>query len=34
MLDAEVRAAEKKPWSDANFLKKPFLIACKNANLV
>ena len=34
MLDAEVRAAEKKPWSDANFLKKPFLQACRTAGFV
>lgn len=34
MLEAEMRAAENKPWSDANFLKKPFLEACQNAGLI
>jgi hypothetical protein len=34
MLDAEIQAAENKPWSDANFLKKPFLLACQNAGLI
>lgn len=34
MLNAEVRAAENKPWSDANFLKRPFLLACQNAGLI
>jgi len=34
MLEAEMRAAESRPWSDANFLKKPFLLACQNAGLV
>jgi hypothetical protein len=34
MLEAEMRAAENKPWSDANFLKKPFLMACRTAGVV
>ena len=34
MLKAEILAAEHKPWSNANFLKKPFLLACQNAGLV
>jgi hypothetical protein len=34
MLEAEILAAEHKPWSDANFLKKPFLLACQNAGLI
>ena len=34
MLEAEIRAAENKPWSDANFLKKPFLLACQKAKIV
>lgn len=34
MLEAEMRAAESKPWSDANFLKKPFLRACRTAGIV
>jgi hypothetical protein len=29
MLEAELRVAENKPWSDSNFLKKPFLLACQ-----
>jgi hypothetical protein len=29
MLEAEIRAAENKPWHDSNFLKKPFLLACQ-----
>jgi hypothetical protein len=33
MLQAEIRAAEAKPWADANFLKKPFLVACQDAGL-
>ena len=34
MLNAEIRAAENSPWSDTNFLKKPFLLACQNAGLL
>lgn len=34
MFEAEVHAAENTPWDGANFLKKPFLIACQNAGLV
>lgn len=34
MLEAEIRAAENKPWSDANFLKKPFLLACQEVGLI
>ena len=34
MLDAEIRAAESKPWTDANFLKRPFLLACKTAKII
>lgn len=29
MLEAEIRAAENKPWHDSKFLKKPFLLACQ-----
>jgi len=29
MVEAEMRAAENKPWSDANFLKRAFLAACQ-----
>lgn len=34
MLNAEIRAAEAKPWSDANFLKRPFLLACQSAGVI
>jgi hypothetical protein len=34
MLAAEIATAEADPWSDANFLKKPFLLACKNAGII
>jgi len=34
MLEAEIGVAENNPWSDANFLKKPFLLACQNAGLM
>jgi hypothetical protein len=26
--------AEASPWAEANFLKKPFLLACQKAGLV
>ena len=28
------RNAESNPWAEANFLKRPFLIACRDAGLV
>ena len=28
------RNAESNPWAEANFLKKPFLLACQNAGLI
>jgi hypothetical protein len=34
MLEAEIISAQNNPWSDANFLKKLFLLACQNAGLV
>jgi len=34
LLAYELRAAERLPYNDAGFLKKPFLIACKNANII
>lgn len=34
MLEAEIRAAENKPWHDSNFLKKPFLLACQAVGLI
>jgi hypothetical protein len=34
MLEAEIRSAQNKPWTDSNFLKRPFLIACQSANLI
>jgi len=34
MLEAEIHAAGNNPWSDVNFLKKPFLLACQNAGLM
>lgn len=33
MLTAELATAEEDPWSDANFLKKPFLKACDQAGI-
>jgi hypothetical protein len=34
MLEVEMRVAGKYPWSNANFLKRPFLLACQTAGLV
>ena len=34
MLEAEILVAEKKPWHDANFLKKSFLLACQAIGLI
>ncbi|MBK1883791.1 hypothetical protein JIN85_15340 [Luteolibacter pohnpeiensis] len=34
MLEAELRAAQSKPWNDVNFLKGPFLVACQKAGLI
>ncbi len=34
LLNMVFRSAERAPYDSANFLKKPFLIACKNAGLV
>ena len=34
VLAYEIRAAERRPYADANFLKKPFLIACQNAGII
>jgi len=34
LLAYELRAAERLPYNDAGFLKKPFLIACKDANII
>ena len=34
MLDYEFNAADQSPFADANFLKKPFLIACKDAKII
>jgi hypothetical protein len=34
MLDAEIRSANATPWSDANFLKTAFLLACQEAGLI
>jgi len=33
-LDYEFRAAGKFPYASANFLKKAFLIACRDANII
>ncbi|MEI6175532.1 MAG: hypothetical protein WCS43_01455 [Verrucomicrobiota bacterium] len=34
LLAQVIRAAERSPYDSANFLKKPFLLACKNAGLI
>ncbi len=34
LLAMELRKAERFPYSDANFLKKPFLTACKSAKII
>jgi len=34
MMAAEIASAEESPWSDANFLKKPFLQACEAIGLI
>jgi hypothetical protein len=34
MFVAEIKTAVNTPWSDANFLKKPFLQACKAAGML
>jgi len=34
LLDQVSRAADRSPYSDANFLKKPFLIACQSAGII
>lgn len=34
MLAAELKAAANKPWSDSNFLKKPFLESCVDAGIL
>jgi hypothetical protein len=33
LLAYELSAAERRPYADANFLKKPFLIACQSAGI-
>lgn len=33
-LACELRAADQSPYHDANFLKKQFLTACRNANII
>lgn len=33
-LNIKINEAEKNPLSDTNFLRKPFLVACKNKNLI
>lgn len=34
IIQAIERNAESSPWAEANFLKKPFLLACHNAGLI
>lgn len=34
LLDRVFRAADKTPYAGANFLKKPFLTACKSAGII
>lgn len=34
LLAIELRAAERLPYNDAGFLKRPFLIACKDASII
>jgi hypothetical protein len=34
LLAYELKNAERFPYNDAGFLKKPFLIACKEANII
>jgi hypothetical protein len=34
LLALELRAAARAPYSDAGFLKGPFLIACKSAEII
>ena len=34
LLDQVLRAAARSPYDSANFLKKPFLIACRDAKLI
>jgi len=34
LLALTLRAANRSPYDGANFLKKPFLIACQSANII
>lgn len=34
MFAAKLRSAEKLPYADANFLRKPFLCACQSARII
>jgi len=34
LLALTIRAADRSPFDSANFLKKPFLIACRSANII
>ncbi len=34
LLQQVLRAANRSPWDNANFLKKPFLLACQGAGLI
>ena len=34
LLAIELRKADRFPYSDANFLKQPFLVACKSAKII
>jgi hypothetical protein len=34
LLTYEFNAADQSPYADANFLKKPFLIACRSAKII
>lgn len=34
LLAQALRAADRSPYDSANFLKKPFLIACKSSNII
>ena len=34
ILEKIERNAQANPWAEANFLKRPFLLACQNADLM
>ena len=34
ILEKIERNAQANPWAEANFIKRPFLLACQNADLM